>query len=126
MKIPINEIKGGNINKNFKQIYSYMPNNTFRMLICGPSGSGKTITLIDMLIKPLLYFDKIYLYAKNLEQEYYQELLKKFHSISEEVGYNIIETSNDKIIPVSDLTSDNQKIVKFDDFVTETKSKTIN
>ena len=31
---------------NFKQIYNYMPNKSFRMLICGPSGSGKTNALV--------------------------------------------------------------------------------
>ena len=51
-------------NKKFEQLYSFMPNDTFRMLICGNSGSGKTNLLYHMLIEPLLYYDKIYLYAK--------------------------------------------------------------
>ena len=50
-----------------------MPDNNFRMLIAGPSGSGKTNTLMHMLMKPLVYFDKLYLYAKNLEQGKYQD-----------------------------------------------------
>ena len=29
-------------NKNFKQLYKYMPKSNFQMLICGNSGSGKT------------------------------------------------------------------------------------
>ena len=45
-----------------------MPNDTFRMLICGNSGSGKTNLLLHMLLA-LLYYDEIYLYAKNLDQE---------------------------------------------------------
>ena len=28
--------------KKHKQLYSYMPSDTFRMLICGNSGCGKT------------------------------------------------------------------------------------
>ena len=36
--------------KNFKQLYPYMPSDTFRMLICGNSGSGKTNLLYHMLI----------------------------------------------------------------------------
>ena len=51
-------------NKKFKKLYSFMPNDTFRMLICGNSGSGKTNLPYHMLIEPLLYYDKIYLYAK--------------------------------------------------------------
>ena len=35
----------------------------------------------------------------------------------------VIEASNDQIIPVSDLTDDNQKLVIFDDFVCEKNQK---
>ena len=52
-----------------------MPKNTFGMLICGNSGSGKTNLLYHMLMKPLIHYDEIYLYAKNLEQEKYQNLM---------------------------------------------------
>ena len=67
----------------------------------------------------LLYFDKIYLYAKNLEQAKYQNLLNMFNPISKDVGYDIIEASNDQIIAVCELTDDDQKLVIFDDFVCE-------
>ena len=86
MEIPNYDVD--NKNKKFKQLYSFMPNDTFRMLICGNSGSGKTNLLYHMLIEPLLYCDKIYLYAKNLEQEKYQNLMKEMNEASEETGYN--------------------------------------
>ena len=35
-------------NKKFKQLHSFMPKDTFRMLICGNSGSGKTNLLYHM------------------------------------------------------------------------------
>ena len=92
------------------------------MLICGPSGSGKTNTLMHMICN-LLYFDKIYLYAKNLEQSKYRNLMKEFEPWSEEAGYDIIDASNDKIIPVKNLNGDNQKIVIFDDFVCDRNQK---
>ena len=60
---------------NFKQLYDYMPDRCFRMLICGKSGCGKTNTVLHMLIKSLIYYDKIYLYSKDLEQEKYTHLL---------------------------------------------------
>ena len=41
-----------------------MSNKRFRMLICGPSGSGKTNALVRMPLKLLIYYDKVYLYAK--------------------------------------------------------------
>ena len=88
MEIPNYDID--NKNKKFKQLYSFMPNDTFRMLICGNSGSGKTNLLYHMLIEPLLYYDKIYLYAKNLEQEKYQNLMKEMNEASnKEAGYNV-------------------------------------
>ena len=121
MRIPNYNSKNTN-NGNYRKLYPYMPSNTFRMLICGPSGCGKTNTLMHMLYN-LLYFDKIYLYAKNLEQPKYRELLEKFAPISEEVGYDVIEDSNDEIIPLEGLDDDNQKIVIFDDFVCEKNQK---
>ena len=54
---------------NFKQLYDHMPDRCLRMLIHGKTGCGKTNTVLHMLIKPLIYYDKIYLYSKNLEQE---------------------------------------------------------
>ena len=42
--------------KKYKQLYSYMPSDTFGMLICGNSGCGKTNLLYHMLMKPLLQF----------------------------------------------------------------------
>ena len=110
------------VTSNFKQIYDFMPDRWFCMLICGPSGSGKTNTLMHMIYN-LLYFDKIYLYAKNLEQSKYQNLMDKFKPISDEAGYDVIEASNDEIIPVNDLDSENQKLVIFDDFVCDRNQK---
>ena len=113
-------------NKKFKQRYSFMPNDTFRMLICGNSGSGKTNLLYHMLIEPHLYYDEIHLYAKNLEQEKYQNLMNKMNEISREAGYDIMTVSNDKIIPINDLDyEDNQKLVIFDDYVCEKNQRQI-
>ena len=48
----------------------------FRMLIIGPSGSGKTKTLLH-LIEKFYPIDKIYLYAKDTDEEKYQYLISK-------------------------------------------------
>ena len=113
MKIPNYDSASTN-RSNYKQLLPYMPSNTFRMLICGPSGCGKTNTLMHMLYQ-LLFYDKVYLYAKNLEQPKYMQLLDTLEPISDEVGYNVIESSNDEIIPLDELDNNNQKIVIFDD-----------
>ena len=103
-----------------------MPNDTFRMLICGNSGSGKTNLLSHMLIEPLLYYDEIHLYAKNLEQDKYQNLINKMIHISGQTGYDVMKVSNDAIIPIKDLGyEDNQKIIIFDDYVCEKNQREI-
>ena len=113
-------------NKKIKQLYPFMPKDTFRMLICRNNGSGKTNLLYPMLIEPLLYFDEIHLYAKNLDQEKYQNLMNKMNEMSRTVGYDIMNVSNDKIIPISDIDyEDNQKLVIFDDYVCEKNRRQI-
>ena len=88
----------GSNNKKFKQLYPDMPCDTFGMLICGNSGSGKTNLLYHMLMKPLIHYGQIYLYARNLEQEKYQNLIQKMRELSQKVGYDILNVSNEKII----------------------------
>ena len=63
-----------------------------------------------MLIKPLLYFDEIYLYARNLEQDKYKKLMQKMRELSSKVGYEILHVINDEITPVSEMDyEDNQR-----------------
>ena len=114
----INYDVDGDMVTNYRQKYPFMPDQNFRMLICGPSGSGKTNLLLDMIFR-LLYFDKVYLYAKNLDQSKYQFLLRNFKPINEEAGYEVLSISPDEILPVSELEDDSQKIIIFDDFVCE-------
>ena len=108
---------------NFKSLYPFMPDKPFRMLICGNSGSGKTNTLYHMLMKPLIHYDEIHLYAKNLEQEKYRHMIETMNDLSEKVGYDILHYDNDEIIPVDDIDNDNQKIVIFDDFICKKNQK---
>ena len=114
--IPSYDVEGDK-DSNFTQLYHFMPDRCFRMLICAPSGSGKTNLLLHMISKPLLFFDKIYLYAKNLQQSKYQYLLKKFEPLSKKYGYNIIEASNGEIIPLDKMGDGNQKLIIFDDYL---------
>ena len=112
--------------KKFKQLLPYMPSDTFRMLICGNSGSGKTNLLYHMLRKPLLYYDEIYLYARNLEQDKYQKLIQKMREMSSDLGYEILHVSNDEITPVTEMYyEDSQKLVIFDDYVCDRNQRQI-
>ena len=113
-----------NENNNLKWLYGFMPNDTFRMLICGNTGSGKTNLLYHMLMRPLLYYDQIHLYAKNLEQAKYKDMIQKLNDISNSVGYDVIVYGNDQIVPVESLMDDeSQKIVIFDDFICDKNQK---
>ena len=49
----------------------------YRKLIIGPSGSGKTNYLLNSIQKDNNIIDKIYLYAKDLEELKYQLLTDK-------------------------------------------------
>ena len=49
----------------------------YRKLITGPSGSGKTNYLLNSIQKDKNIIDKVYLYAKDLEERKYQLLIKK-------------------------------------------------
>ena len=114
--------------KKYKQLYPFMPSDTFRMLICGNSGSGKTNLLYHMLIKPLLFYDEIYLYARNLEQDKYKRLIQKMRELSIKLGfrYDILHVSNDEITPVTEMDyEDNQKLVIFDDYVCDKNQRQI-
>ena len=78
--------------------------------------------VLYMLIKPLIYYDKIYLYSKNLEQEKYTHLLEILERIAEVNKIPIDEifhSSNEEIIPISEMEDRNQKVVIFDDYVCE-------
>ena len=99
-----------------------MPNQCFGCWFAAQAVRGKTNTLMH-LIYNLLYFDKVYLYAKNLEQSRYQNLMNMFQPISNEAGYDVIEANSDEIIPVENLDSDSQKIVIFDDYVCDKNQK---
>ena len=100
-----------------------MPDKPFRMLICGPSAAGKTNLLTNILLKPLIQYDKIYLYAKFLEQPKYQYLRDRLEEVSRKVGYDVMECSNGEVAPLDELPSGNQKLFVFDDFLCKAQKK---
>ena len=54
----------------------YIPDHPYRILLIGGSGSGKTNTLLN-LINEQNDIDKIYLYARDLNEPKYKILIKK-------------------------------------------------
>ena len=98
----------------------------FRMLIIGPSGSGKTNTLLH-LINNLHPIDKIYLYAKDIDEKKYQFLINK----REQAGIKnlngpkaFIEYSNDMDDVLDDINNynknrDKKVLIVFDDMIAD-------
>jgi Ni2+-binding GTPase involved in maturation of urease and hydrogenase len=98
----------------------------FRLLICGSSGCGKTNLLMN-LIYNYLYYNKIYIYAKDLTESKYQMLQDFFEEVNETMNDKTGEdfqvatfsSSKDDIVNVDDLDKEYQNLIIFDDFVTE-------
>ena len=98
----------------------------FRMLIIGLSGSGKTNTLLHLIDKfhPI---DKIYLYAKDTDEEKYQYLINK----RERAGiknlndpHKFIEYSSDMNDVLEDIKNytrnrDKKLLIIFDDMIAD-------
>ena len=60
--------------KKHNEKWSYIPDHPYRILIIDGSGSGKTNTLLN-LINEQHNIDKIYLYARDLNQPKYKILI---------------------------------------------------
>lgn len=122
--VPI--INYDNDKEDFLNKHVLAPLWPFRLLICGSSGCGKTNLLMN-LIYNYLYYNKIYIYAKDLTESKYQELQDFFDEVNEtmkdETGDDfqvaIFSSSKDEIVNVDDLDKEYQNLIIFDDFVTE-------
>ena len=95
----------------------------FRMLIIEPSGSGKTNTLLHLIDKfhPI---DKIYLYAKDTDEEKYQYLINK----REQAGIKNLNDPHEFIEYLSDMNDvlenrdknrDKKVLIIFDDMIAD-------
>ena len=115
-----------NIVSNKKKSSSENDDWPFRMLIIGPSGSGRTNTFLHLIDKfhPI---DKIYLYAKDTDEEKYQYLINK----REQAGIKnlndpqaFIEYSSDINDVLEDIINYNKKrykkvLIIFDDMIAD-------
>ena len=103
---------------------------SYRKLIIGPSRSGKSNYLLNLIQKDNNIIDKIYLYAKDLEEPKYQLLINK----KEKTGKNFnngptafIEHSNSMDDIFSEIEDYNRKtkrkiLIIFDDMINHVMS----
>ena len=69
-----------------------------------------------MIMTPIIYFDQIHLYAKNLERDKYKNMMAKMNEISQQVGYDVLVCNNNDMIPATDIqNTDLQRVFIFDD-----------
>ena len=113
-------------NKEHNEKWPYIPDHPYRILIIGGSGSGKTNALIN-LINEQHDIDKIYLYARDLNEPKYKILIKK----RKDAGIKhlndpnaFIECSNTMDDVYENINDYNpirkiKKIIVFDDMITD-------
>ena len=67
------------ITQEHNEKWPYIPDHPYRILIIGGSGSGKTNTLLNLIKEQdeRDVIDKIYLYARDLNEPKYQFLIEK-------------------------------------------------
>ena len=67
-------------NEKHNDKWPYIPDHPYRILIIGGPGSGKTNTLLN-LMNEQRDIDKIYLYAKDLNESKYEHLIKNRENV---------------------------------------------
>ena len=68
-----------------------------------------------MLLKPLIYYDKVYLYSKNIDQEKYQLLANELNKIAKKNKFSvdkIYEYCNSSIKDVNELENKLQNLIR--------------
>ena len=106
----------------YKQGHPDAPQWPARCLFTGASGSGKTNLLVNLILGGLIEFDSIYLYARNPDQEVYEDIKERIQMLEETYNIKIpfvFESELSKVVPMEDLDKDKQNLVIFDDMVTE-------
>ncbi len=100
----------------------YLPQHPARILLSGNSSSGKTNLLLNLMFnnKFSLNFHKVYLYAKDLQEDKYQYVINKMNEIKDVNGGDNFEmaSSIDDVVDVDKLDSKKMNIIIFDDMVT--------
>ena len=118
------------ITKKHNEKWPYIPDHPYRIIKIDGSGSGKTNALIN-LINEQNDIDKIYLYAKDLSEPWYEYLIKK-HKNAGIKHFNDLKSHIERSNTLDDVyeniddynPSRKRKLaIVFDDIIADVKSK---
>ena len=94
-------------------------NWSYRKLVIGPSGSGKTNYVLNSIQRDNNIIDKIYLYAKDLEEPKYKLLIDK----RKKAGINF---NNDSNVFIEYYDSMDDILSDIEDYNKKRKNKSLN
>lgn len=118
------------VQKKFKDEEIHYPNESklkiklpFQMVIVGGTGSGKTNAALN-IFGEINAFDKVMLFAKNLEETLYADWIDKLRKVEKDTGASILTVSTkiEDLPSVDTINKKNNTLFICDDMVSE-KSK---
>ncbi len=107
------------IRKTHKTRNPLSPIPPCNILISGHTGCGKTNLLLN-LIYDLMYWDRLYIYAKDLQEPLYQELMENCEKADEIHSFEY-DFQNDltEVHSVDEMDRSLHNLIVFDDFCTD-------
>lgn len=105
---------------NYDKVQIKLP---FRMCLVGASGSGKTNAVIN-LFNQINHFDKVLLFAKDIEESLYANFIDLMRKVEKETGAQILTVSSkiEDLPKTETINKKNNTLLIVDDMITE-KSK---
>jgi len=110
----------------YTQNNDLLPQHPFRAIICAPSGGGKSNLMLNLITKGL-HFTKLFLFAKDLQEDKYTFLIKHILDIEKSTNQEIlfVGSSINDIPDPNNIDKTQQNLIVFDDFLTDKNQKII-
>lgn len=118
--------KEDKINDKNNQIHELLPKHPARILMVGGSGQGKSNLALNMLYKPMIVFDRLYIFSSMLEQPKYKFLKRHYDTLDKmverecDIKRKTIMRWQDTLEGIenllNELDSDYKNLIMIDDF----------